>query len=83
MAVCPANRNAVRPSPANRSDALSSMMPCETDTARRPLDIFKAHHAGIEVRQQPGLFENQCRHRSQIVERRRISELRKRTRAPR
>ena len=41
----------------SRSDALSSMMPCETDTLRSAAMSSPRHHAGIDVRQQAGLVE--------------------------
>ena len=40
--------------------------------------LLRRHQAGIEVRQQAGLLEDQSRHRLQIVERRPVAELRER-----
>ena len=50
----------------SRSAAVSSIRPCDTETARSRTISSARHHAGIEMRQQPGLVEHQLRHGGEI-----------------
>ena len=61
--ACPANRSVVRPCAASRSEArLQHDALRHRDRAQAP-DVVEVHHAGIEMRQQPGLLEHQRSHR--------------------
>ena len=82
-APCRASRSAGRRARDSRSDAVSSMMPCETDTLRRRAQPGLVHHAGIEMRQQAGLAQHQRRRRLQVGQRRLGAERRRAPRAPR
>ena len=82
-AICRASRNAARRARDSRSAALSSMMPCDTETARSRSSLVAAHHAGIEMRQQPGLLQHQRGHLGEIGQRRVVAEPRPALRAPR
>ena len=62
------------PRAASRSAVVSSMIPIEAATGRSAFELIPRHHAGVEVRQQPGLLEHAPRASREVLERRRAAE---------
>ena len=62
----------------SRSAALSSMMPCDTETGRSRSMSARRHDPWVQMRQEPGLAQHQLRHLGEIGQRRRVAEPRQR-----
>ena len=60
----------------SRSETVSSMIPIDADTGRSSSSSRPAHHARVQVRQQPGLVEHAAGAVREVLDRRREAELR-------
>ena len=73
-AACRASRNAARRARTSRAELGLQHQPGRHRDRAQPLEVGRAHHAGIDVRQQAGLLEHPPRDLGEIVERGRVAQ---------